>query len=440
MNHLLQKARNFGLLGTEQVVRLGIGFIVTTAVARKLGPEGFAAYSYVFALLGIAIPIARYGSNVIVVRELAADRARTSEVLGSLLAVCGLVTLLAGAGLLASFPLLGAPPGVDWNVLLLGSLVLLATPGEVFFNYARAVERFGKLVGLRIAIGVVAGALTFLAASRGAGVWEFVALRGGEAIVLGLSAWVAFLLSAGRFRRLRFEPARVGELLRDGLPIALTGLASMVLMRIDQVMLGQLGPAADLGRYGVAVRVAEIATFVPVVLYSTLYPAIVRNHARDPGGFDRYAQRVFDTFALVSLPVAGVLALASWLFLVPLFGADYAEAVPMTLWMLAAMPFVFLQSAMGAVITARGWRWTGPALVGAAALFNVGLNLWLIPAMGGLGAAIATAVTYVVLALVLPLAVPALRPAALASLRAVEPVGASLRLWRGLAKGEYTPR
>ena len=57
--------------------------------------------------------------------------------------------------------------------------------------------------------------------------------------------------------------------------------------------------------------------------------------------------------------MAGGLAVTSWLFLVPLFGADYAEAVPMTLWMLAAMPFVFLQSAMSGkpVIALCGKVW-----------------------------------------------------------------------------------
>lgn len=438
MGHIGQKLRNFSLLSAEQVVRLAIGVAVMTLIARKLGPAGFAAYTYVFAVFGIAVPLARFGTNVIVVRELAASRDTTSQVLGTSLAVSAAVTVAAGLIAVCSFALAGAPPGIDWRLVACGVLFLAATPGEVFFNYARAIERFGKLVALRIAIAVAGATLTIHYALGDGGLLEFAALRGGETVVLAAASYLGFLLSGAGHRHLRYDRGEADRMLRAGFPIALAGLASMVLMRIDQVMLGHMAGASELGLYGVAVRVAEVATVVPVMLYSTLYPAIVRNFGRDPAAFDHYAQRVFDAFWLAGLAVTVGMAGASWLALVPVFGASFAPALPLTLWLLAAMPFLFLHTAMTAILTARGWMWTAPALAGSAAIFNVAINFWLIPGYGALGAALATALTYLLLAVVFPFAVPAMRPSACAALRSLDPFGAGRRVYDGLVAGAYT--
>ena len=95
---------------------------------------------------------------------------------------------------------------------------------------------------------------------------------------------------------------------------------------------------------------------------------------------------------------AGVLAI--WLIgpvlLKQLFGNVYASAVPIMLMHAVSLPFIFMRQGFSRWILISRMARFSVISHGAGALLNVGLNLWLIPHMGGMGAAVSTVASYVV--------------------------------------------
>ena len=172
------------------------------------------------------------------------------------------------------------------------------------------------------------------------------------------------------------------------------GLRVILYMRVDQVMLGTMASADELGRYSIAVRVADVALIVPVALHASLFASVVRAQERGPEALVRHMQLVYDAMLVATLATAVLMAGASLLFFGPLFGSAYLGGLPMTLILLLGLPWSGLGTARSAELVVRGWLWSSPATTGLGAVANILLNLLLIPKFGGQGAAWATVFSY----------------------------------------------
>ena len=429
------KLINTGWLTLEQVVRIAVSFFVIAAVARHLGPDRFGAYTYLFSLVGLFAPLAMFGLEAIVMRRSVAAPEAGDKTLGTALAIRLGGALVGFSTVVAAVVLFGGPGMVAPQLTVIAALILLFLPGETFNAWFKAQERMALVALPRIAVVLLVAIAALLLVWSDAGLVSFVILRAGEAALLGLSAAIAFAVAT----RYRIRPSPAPELLvpmlREGWPLLLGALGAVVYMRIDQVMLGWMAAEAELGRYGIAVRIADVALLLPMALQTAFYASLVRAHARAPERFDGHMQRLYDVMALASMAAMVTVGVAATLLLVPVFGAAYAGALPMVLVLLLSLPAIFLGWARNALLTVRGWLWTSPAAAAIGAITNVLLNLLLIPPYGALGAAWATVFSCWIAAYGGGLFLPWLRPAARGMTRSLNPVAAAIRLWR-IQRGE----
>jgi O-antigen/teichoic acid export membrane protein len=60
----------------------------------------------------------------------------------------------------------------------------------------------------------------------------------------------------------------------------LSGIAIMIYMKIDQIMLGQMVGDEAVGIYSAAVRISEVWYFVPIAIVASVFPAILEAKKR----------------------------------------------------------------------------------------------------------------------------------------------------------------
>ncbi len=430
MHHLRAKVNNFSFLAIEQIVRLGIGLVVMALIARQLGPDQLAAYAYVFSIVAILAPVGRFGLDAIILRQVAIDPDNPAHVLTNSIVLSIMTSLFALAASVAFVALWGGPSGVTVTLMFFAGLTILVIPAEFPVLYLKAIERVGLVTVLRSVTAVIAGIVIAIAALSGAGLLDFVILRAFEAVAVGAAGVLAAALLAPCARMVWPSAASIRHYLKAALPLMIAGLATLAYMRIDQVMLGQMAAAEQLGKYSVAARIAEVANILPMVLQGTLYAAIVRNFNADPARFDDYMQRIYDIFALAAWPAMIAIGLVSWFLLVPVFGEEFSGALPMLLLLLLGTPLFFLYYAWGTMLTVRQWMWAAPAVAGFGAVTNIALNLALIPEFGGTGAALATVISYGVSSIGGSFLIGKLRLSAISMIRALDPVNSSRRLIR----------
>ena len=380
---------NLGWLIGEKVLRLTCSVLVGFWVARYLEPGLFGQLNYALALAGLGLAVAECGVEAVVKRELIAAPERGAV----LLRAAWRLRLLVGAGcylVLGAGVLLGAVAGAERTLLLVAGLMLFQPALAVGDLWLQATLR------ARTAVLAQAGMLAAGAAGRialiqgGAPVWTFAAMAAGE----GLGAAV-ILTALARRAGMEWSPVqaswtRTKELFQEAWPLMVSSLAVLLYMRIDVVMLRAMNGDVDAGIYSAAVKLSELGYFLPVALGSSLLPALLRSRAAGPVAYATRLQQYFDLSAACAyvLAVPGAL-LASWVVPV-VYGASYAAAGPVLALHVWGSVFAFIGVARAHFLFNEGLGRLHLVATAAGALLNVGLNWWLIPRHGPMGAAVAT--------------------------------------------------
>lgn len=412
-------ASNAGWLIAERLLSGLLAVTVTAAVARHLGPAGFGVVSFALSLVLLFGTFWTLGLSGLVIRELVREPDRESELLGTILGLRLLGGIIAVVAALGLSVVLGtdAQTRLAVGILVVGVLTLYAFDGIDFWLQAQVRSR--NAVIARSAALVIASAINIGLIVSGAPLLAFVVAAALEYALAGVGLVLVYVRLGGRPGSWTFSTGLTRRLLGASWPLILSGLANAINLRVDQLMLGtMLGPEA-VGTYAAAARLSEVWYFVPVAIAASVFPAMVRAHAGDRTAFQGWMGRLYDLMVALALPIALGVSLLSGQLIFLLYGSGYAQSGPILAIHVWAGPFVFLGAALSRWLIAEDRLRFSLVRHGAGAFVNVGLNLVLIPPLGGVGAAISTLVSYAVASVGACFLYAPLRPQAWAMVRAI---------------------
>ena len=164
-------------------------------------------------------------------------------------------------------------------------------------------------------------------------------------------------------------------------------------MKIDQIMVQDISGVKEAGAYATVANLSEAWNFIPVVIVTSLFPAILNAKRDDIARYKKRIQHLYDLMVYLSLPVALVISFAAPL-IYKLYKPEYAYAAPTLSVHIWSGVFVFLGIASSQYLIAENFNTLTFIRTGFGAVVNIVLNLILIPKMGMMGAAIATLAAY----------------------------------------------
>ena len=386
---------NTGWLFGDRVVRMGIGLVVGVWVARYLGPAQFGLMNYAVAIVALFGTVANLGLNGIVVRDLVKSPERAYSILGTAFVLQFLGGLVASGLAIVVIDVLR--PSGD---LARGLVAILAF--SLVFKSTEVVKCwFESQVKSRYTVWAENGAFLLLSAAKVGLIMLRAPLVAFIWAALAETALVAVLLlfvyarKAGNPMAWRASLARAKSLLSESWPLILASVASMINMRMDQVMLGAMTSDSVVGNYSAAVRVSEVWFMIPVILGASIYPTIIAAKESSEVLYRTRIRKVSRTMALVVLPAAFMIAIGANEITAVLYGKAYSSAgqyLSIHIW--SGVPylifFVFNQMFYIEKLTKLSFY-----VAVFSVLSNLSLNLLLIPAYGGIGAAVATLITAV---------------------------------------------
>ncbi|TIP54607.1 MAG: flippase, partial [Mesorhizobium sp.] len=187
---------------------------------------------------------------------------------------------------------------------------------------------------------------------------------------------------------------RARTMLGEGVMIFVGSMFAVIYLKIDQVMLRAMQGPETVGIYSIASLLSEALYFIPAAIVGTAFPKLVQINAGDPAAFAERLQDLFDILATSALILlVGLFALGP-LTINLAMGPSYSPAVPIFLVHVLSLPFIFLRQGFSRWVIIKNMAKFSMMTQGAGALLNVGLNLVLIPPLGGIGAAVATLFSY----------------------------------------------
>lgn len=411
---------NFSWLAFDKTLRLVGGLLVGVWIARYLGPEQFGRLSFALAYVGLFGVVANLGLHSLLVREFVRCPDERLTLLGTGIALLSAGGVVAACLAIAGVQFLSLLQEVETLVLVL-VFSLLFKPAELFRAWFEAQTLSGVVVraegAVFLAFIVAKVGLILAGASVVAFAWaNSLEVVAGAAVLAG--AYASRRTPNGRWQ-VRLDAA--ARLIRGSWSLLLSGLAIMIYMRVDQIMLGEmLGPEA-VGMYSAAGRIAEAWFVVPVIVCSSLFPMLLEIRAQSVKRYLAGLQDLYNLLCMASVLFCLVASLGSEMLIQILYGADFAHAAHLLAIQVWAGIFVAMGVARGKWLLAEDKQHFGYWYVGLAMLVNVAGNWFLIPRFGGAGAAAASVVAQAVTALIAPALFRETRPSAVMLARSMNP-------------------
>jgi O-antigen/teichoic acid export membrane protein len=375
----------------EQILRIIAWLLVGIWVARYLGPEQFGILSYVLAFTAIFGGIAKLGLDNIVVRNLVKEPEKRDIYLGTAfwLKLSGAFITLGAVACAAM--LTTNDPTTNLYILIVASGMIFQSFEVIDFYFQSQV--LSKFVSLCKLIQLILSSLLKLYfVIAGADLLWFVIVSLVDQVTLAISLFLAYhfqSLKLGSFYRY-FNTSIAKQLLKDSWPLILSALAVMIYMRIDQIMIKEMLGDREVGLYSAAVRLGEAWYFVPALISTSLFPAILNAKKSSQEQYRERLQKLYTFMVWTAVGVAVPVTILSTWIMNFLYGAAYREAslvLSINIWAGVA---VSIGVVFGRYLVAENRAGASFHRTAVGAGSNILLNFIFIPRYGIAGAAIAT--------------------------------------------------
>ncbi len=386
-------ARNtlFGM--AAQLTLRVLSILFNIFIVRQLGDAGFGQYSIILAWTSIFSFIGDMGITQYMTREIARDREKALALFWDVAILRLLLALLTVSLTVAGALYAGYSRDV---VLAIGIL------SSTYFLQAFLTPLQGIIAGYErldiLSIFVVVGQVLFF------GTATLLLLAQPSFLGLVVAAWVElpvliFLCVAVVFRqnmkppRFHLQPARWLALLRFGLPFAFIQVSLTFAFRFDTLIIGQNFSKDTVGWYNAAYTLTRSLLIFTSAFITALVPTMAREHGLDPGAIRPWYFRSVRFIALIGLPLAMGGMVLSQKIILALYGSAFAPAALAFAILIWDTPLLMYTSICGNFTTAMKIERWAAWVYGCEAVFNIGLNLLLIPRFGLLAASVVTVAT-----------------------------------------------
>lgn len=390
--------KNTSWLFFEKILRMFVGLFVGIWVARYLGPERFGLFSYAQSFVGLFTAIATLGLDGIVVRELVKDESKATELIGTAfyLKLMGAILTLLVLVIATYFT------SNDRYTNLLVFIIASATIFQAFnvidmYFQSKVLSKyvvFSNIISLFVS-SIIKIILILIDAPLVAFAWVVLF----DSIVLAMGLIYFFIkYSTYEIKKIKFSKAIAITLLKDSWPLILSGVVISIYMKIDQVMIQEMLGNEAVGQYAAATRLSEIWYFIPTVVASSLFPAIVNAKRQSEELYYDRLQKLFDLVVWMAIAIALPMTFLSDMIVDILYGEQYNQAASVLMIHIWASIFVFLGVVSGNWFINENlqllafWR----AFYGMIA--NIFLNLLFIKKYGIQGVAVATLISQIIAA------------------------------------------
>lgn len=379
-------SRNYIWNTINQVFILLIPLIVTPYLSRVLGAEGIGIYSYVNSIASYFIITAILGTTLYGQRSIACVRNNREECSKAFWET-QIFRMLASTICLAFFFVMIAFVRENILIYYILSLNIVNVVFDISWFYY-GIEDFKKIAVRNFTVKICHMVFIFLFINDPSDLWLYAASVVGFSVVGNASMWFALpkiLVKVDDVHPLKNS--------KDIILLFLPTMATQVYCVLDKSMIGWItGSSYQNGCYEQAEKVARFSLSIVTSVAMVVLPRVAnlfKNQMKEDVLFYIYKAYRFTTF--LAFPIMfGLIGVAGTF--VPVFfgeGYDLVEVLmPIFSILVVAVSLAYLTGYSYLISTKQQNVYTFSVAV--AAVCNLMINLFLIPRIGAIGAAIAS--------------------------------------------------
>lgn len=392
--------RNSVWIVAERVYQMAVSFVLTMMVSRYLGPANYGVLNYGATLVNIFLVFTKLGLDTMISNEFIKHRNKEGIILGTAVAM-RLLSAIISIGVIAILVFVlqfNSPLVIITSIIQ--SIALLFQALYVFDHWFQSYFK-SKYVSIAKAVSytVMAGYKFWLLATNKDVVW-FAASTVIDTLVVSVLLLIFYRMNHGQRINVDFSLGK--KLLKRSYHFIISGIMVLIYTQIDKIMIGQMLDEYQLGLYSAALSVCMLTSFIPDALLTSARATVFS--AKQSG--QHYLKRLKQTYAIVFWICAGMaflICVASPIIVNIIYGEQYVDAVPTLALLVWYVPLSYLGMARAIWIVTENKNKYSKYYTFWGVAINVGLNAFMIPLWGIMGATIATIITEVFTLFITPL-------------------------------------
>lgn len=385
-------AKNTTVLFIAQIITYVLGFFITVYTVRYLSVDGFGILSTALALTGILMVFMDLGLGTLTVREVARDKSLTKKYIGNTTIMKLILSFSTFLITVLTVYIIGYPEITKIVVYILTISYIFNALSGIFYSIFQSYEKMeyqsvatilnsvvmliGTLIAIYLRLDVIAFAMVYLIANGVNLIYNFIVYTWKfhlPNIEVDLSFW---------------KPT-----IKEALPLSITSIFSMMVFRVDTVILSIIKGAEAVGYYNAAYRLMEALIFFPAVYTTSIFPVFSSLYVSSQKPLKAAYEKSFKYLTILSLPIAvGTTLLADQIILL-IFKSAYIPSILTLQIVIWVLPFTFVNYILGSLLTSMNRQYTVLKITIVCLVLNVVMNLVLIPLYSYLGAAFVTVIT-----------------------------------------------
>lgn len=384
---------NTSWLFAEKIFSMGLGLVITIWMARYLGPVQYGIYNYAASFVALFGVLSSLGLEKLVTKELLSNPHENNQIMGTSFAL-----QLIGATLLipvAAFSVAKVRPDNELifiMVLIFASAMLLRSFEVIKFWFESHVQakQSARIYAISVFISVLIKAvLIVIEAPLVAFAWVVFI----ESVVVAVGLVTVYLKRSNKITKWKVSFDKAKYLLKEAWPLILAGTLYTIYTRIDQIMLGDMVGDKAVGIYAAAVKISEGWMFIPAILATSLFPAMLNARKNNYELYLQRTQHLLNLMALLGLGAGIFIVFVASPFVDIAFGTLYEASASVLIVHIWGGVFTAMSTIAYRYFIAEGLQKSSfyRGLIGA--IVNIVLNYFFIPLYGAMGAAVATVIS-----------------------------------------------
>lgn len=380
---------NTSWLFAEQFLRIIAGLLVGIYVARYLGPEKFGLFSYALAFVALFASVAKLGIDGIIVRDLVNDPERRDTYLGTAFWLKVMGAILAWIGIAVAMAIAENDSTTNLYIGIIASgLVFQSFEVVDFYFQSRVLSKYVSICKISQLLLSSLFKLYFVAVS--ADLFWFVLVSIIDQASLAAAFVFAYMKQKQGVFYTQFDKVVAKELLMSAKPLIIAGMMVSVYSSIDRVIIKELLGVREVGLYVAASGLVTALYFVPTLIASSLFPAILNAKQKSKEIYNQRLSLLYKYSLAFGLLVCLLVSVFATPIISFLYGQKFTESsgvLQIHIWNFLVISF---SAIFGKWLLSENLQKLMPRFTLLAIVVNVTACLVLIPLWSIKGAALAS--------------------------------------------------
>ncbi len=369
-------------LFTSQLLSKIFRVLANFLLARFLGPENFGAWALVLSFTELFRFLPDFGLDRTLVRRMARGESSYGVAVNlSLRAVFSALAVLA-AGTALFFT--SYPQEIKQLIYFYSLSLFLQAGASTFASYFQAQLKSVSLLWAYTLSGLLYLGLILAGIFANQGITFFIAsLLLTEGLLLAHFA-LTFFKKGGKLAS--FNLSELPPVIKEAFPLALCLATGAIYFRIDTLFVYHFTGERGAGLYSACFRLSEAFLMLATAAAASLFPVFSRLKLEGKSELASLFSRSFFWFLSPAL-LLGILMMGASPFIIHfVYGEAFAPSAPGLSIIIWSVVFMFANILCTQAIVASDREKSIVKITLANVLANLGLNFWLVPKYGFIGA------------------------------------------------------